>query len=159
MGFAAAVRDGLRAYVTFSGRARRPAFWWFALFTTLANIGASLIDAALLGLDPDGGGPVATVVGLLLFLPAVAVTWRRLHDVGRSGWWCLAPQAASVATAFVVLAMSASPEWGTGTTPTAFVVLAALSGLATLAAVVAVFVWLVSPSQPGPNRFGPEPAA
>jgi uncharacterized membrane protein YhaH (DUF805 family) len=158
MGFLAAVRACLGRYATFSGRARRPEYWWFVLFTVLAGIAASLIDAALTGVAA-GQGPVSTVAGLALLPPTLAVSWRRLHDVGRSGWFIVAPQVASVATAFLVLAMSASMEWQTGATPVIFQILAALGGIATLVSFILVFVWLVSRSQTGPNRFGPEPAA
>ena len=158
MGFVGAVRTCLRKYVVFSGRARRPEYWWFMLFAALASMAASLIDTAL-GAIGVLGGPVSLVVGLALLPPTYAAAWRRLHDVGRSGWFILAPQAASILSAFLVLAMSASMEWQTGATPAIFQVLAALSGLATLTLVVVVFVWLRSPSQPGENRFGPEPGA
>jgi uncharacterized membrane protein YhaH (DUF805 family) len=158
MGFAAAVRACLARYVTFSGRARRPEYWWFVLFTVLVGIAASLVDTALAG-QAVNQGPVSTVAGLALSLPTFAVTWRRLHDAGRSGWFFFLPQLATVVTAFLVLAMSASMEWQTGATPVIFQVLAALGGLATLASFILVFVWLVSRSQPGPNRFGPEPPA
>jgi len=158
MGIIDAVRNCLSKYVTFSGRARRPEYWWFALFTALVGSAASLIDAALAG-QWGAAGPVWAIGGLALLLPNLAVTWRRLHDVGRSGWLFFLPYFAVLITAFLTLAMSASMEWQTGATPVVFQVLAALGGLAVLASSTLVFVWLVSRSQPGPNRFGPEPAA
>jgi uncharacterized membrane protein YhaH (DUF805 family) len=66
------------AYAQFSGRASRSEYWWFYLFTVLAT------DAAVLL-----GGPVGGLASLLFFLPSLALFVRRLHDVGRSGWWFL----------------------------------------------------------------------
>lgn len=67
-----------KKYVDFSGRARRSEFWWFILFNLLANLVASMVNETL-----------AIIVTLALLLPAIAVGARRLHDVGRSGWWML----------------------------------------------------------------------
>jgi len=83
MGFADAVRSVLSKYVTFSGRARRSEFWWFALFSMIVYVVGSLLDAAM------GTSFVTVLVGLALLLPSLAVTARRLHDTGRSGWWML----------------------------------------------------------------------
>jgi len=83
MSFADAVRSVLSQYATFSGRARRSEFWWFALFAFLLYIVAGIIDAAI------GNQVVGLLVALALFIPSLAVTVRRLHDTGRSGWWIL----------------------------------------------------------------------
>ncbi|HST49278.1 DUF805 domain-containing protein [Jatrophihabitans sp.] len=83
MSFADAVRSVLSKYVVFSGRARRSEFWWFALFAGILYIVAGIIDAAL------GNQVLGLLVGLALLLPSLAVTVRRLHDTGRSGWWIL----------------------------------------------------------------------
>jgi uncharacterized membrane protein YhaH (DUF805 family) len=83
MSFGAAVSSVLTQYTGFSGRARRSEFWWYTLFTVGVYVVVGIVDAAmnttLLGL----------IVGLGLLLPSLAVTVRRLHDTGRSGWWVL----------------------------------------------------------------------
>lgn len=92
MTFTDAVRSAFRNYATFDGRARRSEFWFFALFTILAQAAAGLLDETLY--FGAGRGPAAGLVSLLLFLPSLAVAVRRLHDGGRSGWWiliCLLP--------------------------------------------------------------------
>ncbi|MDT8857120.1 DUF805 domain-containing protein [Paracoccaceae bacterium Fryx2] len=88
MDFATSVRTCLSKYVTFSGRASRPEFWWFMLFCLLISIAAAIIDAMLFGdFTRDVTGPIGAVVSLGVLLPTVSVTVRRLHDTGRSGWW------------------------------------------------------------------------
>ena len=65
-------------YAGFSGRAPRSEFWWFALFQLGVLVIATLISQVLYG-----------IAALALLLPALAVGARRLHDIGRSGWWQL----------------------------------------------------------------------
>ncbi len=86
------------AYATFAGRARRREYWAFVLFYTLLLIAVALaglaMDAASGSFDAYGEAPVATIVLVLLVLlvglvPGIAVTVRRFHDVGMSGWFCL----------------------------------------------------------------------
>lgn len=83
MSFPDAVRSVFSRYATFTGRARRSEFWWFALFNFLVSIVVGVIDAVI-------GSPVlGYIVALALLVPSLAVTVRRLHDTGRSGWWIL----------------------------------------------------------------------
>ena len=84
MTFPEAVRRCLTLYATFAGRARRSEFWFFWLFNLLANGVAAILDAAIFS-----GSPLNAIVTLLLLAPNLAVAVRRLHDVGRSGWWLL----------------------------------------------------------------------
>ncbi|PZP56051.1 MAG: DUF805 domain-containing protein [Micavibrio aeruginosavorus] len=72
-------------YVTFQGRASRSEYWYFALFNFLAGLIAGIIDAAIFG----DTGILNLIVVLGLFLPGLAVGVRRLHDIGKSGWWLL----------------------------------------------------------------------
>ena len=86
MGFGDAVRSCLRNYVGFSGRARRSEFWFFVLFSMLVQVVFAVVDLVLLGV---GDGAFGAIASLALLLPSLAVGVRRLHDVGRSGWWML----------------------------------------------------------------------
>ena len=83
MNFGEAVKSGFDNYVTFSGRAARSEFWYWILFSALANLVGGIIDGAL------GTGLVGVVISLALLLPGVAVSVRRLHDLDRTGWWLL----------------------------------------------------------------------
>lgn len=89
MDFQTAIRTCLSKYATFSGRAHRPEYWWFVLFTVLVQTASAMLDAAVLGYDLEGGGPIGALSALALLLPSLAVGARRLHDIGRSGWWLL----------------------------------------------------------------------
>ena len=73
----------------FSGRSRRKEYWYFQLFNALVMIFLGLFAIAF----SDQGKPAMFPFGLILaycmvlFVPALAVTIRRLHDIGKSGWW------------------------------------------------------------------------
>ena len=75
-------------YVEFNGKANRPEFWYFALFIFILNILALVIDVNVYNVE-NGLGPATGLLGLCTILPTFAVTSRRLHDTGRSGWWQL----------------------------------------------------------------------
>lgn len=84
MSFTEAIKSGFANYVSFSGRARRSEYWYWTLFVIVATVAANIIDGVL------GSAPlVSLVVGLGLLLPGLAVSFRRLHDTGRSAWWLL----------------------------------------------------------------------
>ncbi|HYF85594.1 DUF805 domain-containing protein [Azospirillum sp.] len=87
MNFFDAVRSVLSQYVGFSGRALRSEYWFWVLFTVLLSIVTSIIDVALFPFDDVS--PLSSITNLALLLPGLAVSARRLHDVGRSGWWLL----------------------------------------------------------------------
>lgn len=88
--FGGAVSKAFSNYANFSGRARRSEFWWFYLFNILASIAAILLDNALgITFDMSVQGPISLLVGLFLLLPNLGLAIRRLHDVGKSGWWWL----------------------------------------------------------------------
>ena len=86
MTFQQSVEKCFREYATFSGRASRPEFWWFALFLFLANILLGLTDAAIF---PGNTSLLGPLFGLATIVPAIAVSVRRLHDIGKTGWWVL----------------------------------------------------------------------
>jgi uncharacterized membrane protein YhaH (DUF805 family) len=109
--FADAVRDGFSKYVTFSGRSSRSAYWWWALFGLLAVVAAYIVDAIL------GTFPLFyAILALGLLLPNLAVTIRRLHDTGRSGWWILIALipfvGGIVLLVFTLLASEGPNSWG-----------------------------------------------
>lgn len=74
----------LAKYATFSGRASRQEYWFFTLFNLLISFSLGLIDALL-----QTGEIFSSLYSLAVLLPSLAVACRRLHDIGRTGWWLL----------------------------------------------------------------------
>ncbi|MEL6944565.1 MAG: DUF805 domain-containing protein [Bacteroidota bacterium] len=77
----------LQKYAVFEGRARRAEYWYFFLFNMLISMGLTFLDGAL-GLMEFG---ISTVYSFAVLVPGIAVAVRRMHDVGKSGWFCLIP--------------------------------------------------------------------
>ena len=74
----------LKKYAEFSGRARRTEYWMFTLVNVVIAMVLGVIEGIL-----GGPGILGAIYGLAMLLPSLAVTIRRLHDTGRSGWLCL----------------------------------------------------------------------
>lgn len=72
------IRDAFIQFSNFDGKASRPQYWLFFAFCFASMAICTVISAAL-----------ATIVGVLILLPLLAVGSRRLHDAGYSGWWQL----------------------------------------------------------------------
>jgi len=90
MGFGQAVASAFANYFNFSGRSRRSEYWYFSLFLVILAIAAILIDTFVLGYAyPDTIGPAYIVYALAVIIPSLSVSVRRLHDIGRTGWWLL----------------------------------------------------------------------
>ena len=171
MTFPNAVKTCLRKYGDFSGRATRAEFWWWTLFTVLASIALSIVDSFIGAIAGSEHGPFETLFALATLLPGIAVTARRLHDIGRTGWWQLAwlviPFIAWVASGIMfivglVIAFGDDIMWENAGQafaflPAAIVLLAAV--VITLAVIVWAIVWMVRQGEPGPNRHGSDPRA
>ncbi|MBL4805477.1 MAG: DUF805 domain-containing protein [Alphaproteobacteria bacterium] len=84
--FAYAITKGFTWYVNFKERSARYEFWYWTLFSFLVNLVAGLADGSLLS---GGSGLASSIVSLGLLLPGLAVSVRRMHDIGRTGWWVL----------------------------------------------------------------------
>jgi uncharacterized membrane protein YhaH (DUF805 family) len=83
--------EAIRQYAAFGGRSRRKEYWYFVLFNFLISIGIGLVSGvAGTVLNAEWLSFAAVLLYFLAVLvPAVAVSVRRLHDTGRSGWWIL----------------------------------------------------------------------
>jgi uncharacterized membrane protein YhaH (DUF805 family) len=75
----------LQNYATFKGRASRSEYWYFVLFNVIFSIVlgfvSGIVDLPIL----------YTIYSLALLIPSIAVAVRRMHDVGKSGWFILIP--------------------------------------------------------------------
>jgi uncharacterized membrane protein YhaH (DUF805 family) len=96
MNMPTAVKSVLGKYVSFSGRASRSEYWWWTLALIILFVVLGVIDGAiiapLLGLErfaSNAGQPLSLLTALLILLPSIAVTARRLHDTDRTAWWLL----------------------------------------------------------------------
>jgi uncharacterized membrane protein YhaH (DUF805 family) len=78
----------LKKYAVFDGRARRKEYWMFFLFNIIAAAVLGVIDAVI-GIKLGPLGLLGTIFNVALLIPGIAVSIRRLHDTGRSGWWNL----------------------------------------------------------------------
>lgn len=82
--------EALRKYAVFDGRARRMEYWMFVLINCLIVVVLSVVDTVV-GVFSLGNsvGALTGLYWLVVLVPSVAVTVRRLHDTDRSGWWAL----------------------------------------------------------------------
>ena len=81
----------LKQYADFEGRARRTEYWMYTLVNFFVIITLALLDS-LVGISFAEGMPygyLTLLYSLAVFIPSIAVTVRRLHDIGKSGWWYL----------------------------------------------------------------------
>ena len=76
-----ALKDGFNRFTDFSGVSSRSQYWYFILGTTIATVIAQVAFG-------DFGGNLISIITLL---PTIAVAVRRMHDVGKSGWFILIP--------------------------------------------------------------------
>jgi len=80
----------LKKYAVFKGRARRKEYWYFALFNIIVSLVLGVVDVLTGSFSSeDGMGLLGAIYSLAILIPAIAVSVRRLHDTGRSGWWLL----------------------------------------------------------------------
>lgn len=159
MNMVEAVKSVLSQYVGFSGRARRSEYWYWTLATVLAAILVAIIEG-LLGIGTDGSGPISTLLSLAIFLPGLAVTFRRLHDTGRSGWWIGGFYLGIFVLAFTLVFMAAGMmAVGSENTNAAagLGVIGIILGLAIVIYAIAILFFLCQDSDKGPNKFGLNP--
>lgn len=143
-----------RKYADFTGRAPRAEYWWFYLGTVVVQIPLGMIDRAI------GGtwSPLSSLFSLVILLPWIAVSVRRLHDLDRTGWWLAAFFLPFVvvgiwAAVTVVSFLPTTPPAPSGPLLVGFII--AIVVMLILAIVMLVF--MVTSGTEGPNRFGPDP--
>lgn len=80
----------LKKYAVFSGRSQRAEYWFFFLFNIIISIVLAMLDGMFGTMSAEAGmGLLGGLYTLAVLIPGIAVTIRRLHDTGRSGWWIL----------------------------------------------------------------------
>ncbi|MBR1920978.1 MAG: DUF805 domain-containing protein [Kiritimatiellae bacterium] len=79
-----------KKYCCFCGRARRKEFWMFVLFNWIAGFVVGAVGTALASATGVAAFGLLSIIYVLgVFLPGLGVAIRRLHDIGKSGWWWL----------------------------------------------------------------------
>lgn len=103
MSFGKAIQSYFKNYATFSGRARRSEFWYAVLFTALVSTALSTLFPGPVvifdGQEIHTNSAIYNVWLLATFVPSLAVTWRRLHDVSKPGpyfFYILIPIAGAI---------------------------------------------------------------
>ncbi|MGH6887878.1 MAG: DUF805 domain-containing protein [Rhizomicrobium sp.] len=138
-------------YVDFEGRVGRAQFWWYILVYAVVGLIVSVIGSITMA-----GSGLRALYGLVLLLPTLGITARRLHDVGRTASWVLLlaiPWALSIVMGLITFLSFMT-----------FGILGVLFffwpifGLISLAAVVLLIYFCAQPGTPGPNEYGPMPA-
>ena len=131
IGFMEAVRRAFGNYCVFTGRASRSEYWWFSLLCTVVVLilgGPSMVKVisnpgadSVTAIFTDGGMSIAlSIWTLITVLPSLGLTFRRLHDSGKSGWWILI-------------------------------------NLVPFVGGIILFIFMLLPSQPMSNKYGPIP--
>lgn len=182
-----AVKSCFGQYTDFSGRASRPEFWKFVLFVFLVHIGLTIINSAIFGptvsqtfrviVNQAGeqsqhlntnyaynGGWFSAIFTLGILLPLLAVTWRRMHDIGRPGWHSLLPIPACALAFGIFYLTSSSVPIDTASLPNGFdaptsvrvpqsVPAFLVAWVLAVGSFVWVIVWLARRSDPNTNYF------
>ncbi len=79
----------LKQYADLKGRARRKEFWMFALFNGIISTVLIIISTVFGLVSETGLSPLNSLYSSIVFVPTIAVSVRRLHDIGKSGWYFL----------------------------------------------------------------------
>lgn len=182
LSFKEAVGECFGKYATFTGRSRRSEYWWFSLFTTIVMLVCFVPFFVTVGFKSDDAfssewtlgtciSAVLILIGalfaLVVIIPSLAVTVRRLHDTGRSGWWILWSFIASFVVTIItiilfgvekgadmgeVLAISSAFKVGIGA---GLVML--LATLAEWGVGITIFIFSLLDSHKGENKYGASP--
>ena len=150
--FIPAIRLAFRNYFTFSGRSRRSEYWWFFLLTQIVSI---------IGNIPIVGWIIGIIGGLAVIIPGISITTRRLHDIGRSGWWQLGYWVVTIVVWIVLIGAFAAGfavlederPWFAGL----LFLLTTAASVGAIALIIVWVIWLVRKGDSGPNKYGSDP--
>jgi uncharacterized membrane protein YhaH (DUF805 family) len=168
MSFGEAIKSVFSKYATFSGRARRSEYWYFYLFYFLVDLALGCIPFL---------SALSVVWWLAVLIPSLAVTVRRFHDIGKSGWNYLIiviPELTLMGYLFyniinVIKEMvdAGFKYYNRADSVRAFLdrIMTNSSFLSTLGVLIFIdlvvtilwLVWMTRDSQPGENEWGPNP--
>lgn len=157
-----------KQYADFSGRARRKEYWWFTVINfiimlifiigLMVPIFKMSYAVTMSGGDLEDFNEMEMVAAMLknpfiyiyliyylaVLVPSISVFVRRMHDIGRSGYWAFLYFGITLIVQIVNMG-----NYGTGVT--------IIIGMVLLFITVLFLVWLFTDSQYGPNQWGPNP--
>ncbi|MEF9952131.1 MAG: DUF805 domain-containing protein [Clostridium sp.] len=124
----------------FKGRSRRTEYWMSFLVDLFISFFLGFVSISM-----GMGGLLPQVYSFLIILPVLAVTVRRLHDTGRSGWWILLMGFPSVSELVAL-----NPDMAVS-------LLGIILSIASFAAVITLFIFMFQDGQVGENNYGLNP--
>ena len=135
-------------YANFNGRARRSEYWYFTLFNIIFTSILKILDSLLF----DDIEIIGSIYGLALFIPGLAVSVRRFHDIGKSGWQLLIAYAMIIL--FAGLAIVGSLAYSFNSSILQFIC---------FGVILVVGIWLLvmfcTEGDSFTNKYGPDPKA
>lgn len=153
LSFVEAVKASIKLKENEKSRSRRSEFWW----TTLACVVYSaIVDGLgyyfihLRGIESEGLRYLFTLLNLPVIFTWFPVAYRRLHDIGKSGFMLNLSIWLAVAAVCSLLLAQWLPE------AAVLPIYYALAGLSTVTSII-LLVWCTRDSQKGPNKYGPSP--
>lgn len=100
--------EALKKYADFSGRARRKEYWMFTLCNVIIAMLVAFVSNLVLG-----SNILSSIYSLALLLPSWAICVRRLHDIGKSGWWFFISLIPLVGSIWLIILFCKEGELGT----------------------------------------------
>ena len=98
--------DVLKKYAVFEGRARRKEYWMYVLFDIIAMVILAIIGTVI------NFPYLASIYGLAVLLPSLAVAIRRLQDTGRSGWWIFITLVPAIGSIWLIVLLATDSQPG-----------------------------------------------
>ena len=139
-----------KQYVDFHGRASRAEFWMFFGVCYMVQLVFSIVMNVSQGVSVDAVNPISLiylVYLMVIFIPSLAVGVRRLHDIGKSGWYLAGALILAVILAFAIgLAIAFKSN-----------VVAIVSMPLFMILILAFYIVPMLKGQPGENKWGPNP--
>ena len=89
VGFLESLSLFFKNYLNFSGRSGPSAYWWYLLWSLIFTILFALIDSLALNISAEDLFSLSSAFALITLIPSISLSFRRLHDIDKSGWWLL----------------------------------------------------------------------
>ena len=166
------IMSGYQKFFTRSGRASRSEYWYFLLFYLLLNIAVQLLGTYVRTHGQSSTPSILLsivtmgfwLVALATVVPMLMVTVRRVHDIGRTGWWVgvsfingLLLDGALGYVIFRTTIMHNTQNLQAGLPSGGMAIVLGILGLIGIALGLTIFIFTILPGSPGENRYGPNP--